>query len=238
MTSSRARQDGQPPQKQTILRRIVAARHPEPTPHNSASTEPQAGGIRLDHRPARRLNIGEYDVDGGPLVLSSPPVAWTPPLTLDDAAPHIEFWYFVSNDQGASPYMDRMFVQVSANAGPRRNVTIPEQNIHRWARVQISPTAPGEFPADQLQLHFSITDDLPGSIVEAGIDDVLFAFKGCPSCAADITGNGVTINDYFDFLTAFFSGSPLADIDNTPGVTIGDYFTFLTAFFACINCSR
>ena len=209
---------------------------PEPTPAQLGfdRTTGQGGSAWITGLLAGS-NIGEYDVDGGPLVLSSPPVAWTPPQTLDDAAPHIEFWYFVSNDQGASPYMDRMFVQVSANAGPRRNVTIPEQNIHRWARVQISPTAPGEFPADQLQLHFSITDDLPGSIVEAGIDDVLFAFTGCPSCAADITGNGVTINDYFDFLTAFFSGSPLADIDNTPGVTIEDYFNFLTAFFACIN---
>jgi len=180
-------------------------------------------------------NVNANDVDGGPLTLTSPSIPWTPPDTLDGAAPYIEFWYFVSNDQGASPYMDRMFVQVSADDSSWRNIDIPEQNIHRWSRVQLTPRAPGEFPAGNIRLRFSIEDQPPDSAVEAGIDDVRFAFTGCPSCSGDITGDGVQIDDFFNFLTAFFAGSPLADVDDNPGVTVEDYFIFLNGFFECLQ---
>ncbi len=58
---------------------------------------------------------------------------------------------------------------------------------------------------------------------------------GCPVvvCAADFNGvNGVTVQDIFDFLTAWLAGSPSADFNHVNGVTVQDIFDFLTAWLA------
>jgi hypothetical protein len=43
---------------------------------------------------------------------------------------------------------------------------------------------------------------------------------------------GVTIQDIFDFLTAFFSNDPSADFNASGAVTVQDVFDFLSAYFA------
>ncbi len=58
---------------------------------------------------------------------------------------------------------------------------------------------------------------------------------GCPvsACPADFNGvNGVTVQDIFDFLTAWLAGSPTADFNGVNGVTVQDIFDFLTAWLA------
>ncbi len=58
---------------------------------------------------------------------------------------------------------------------------------------------------------------------------------GCEAvvCAADFNGvNGVTVQDIFDFLTAWLAGSPSADFNHVNGVTVQDIFDFLTAWLA------
>lgn len=51
-------------------------------------------------------------------------------------------------------------------------------------------------------------------------------------CPADFNGmGGVTVQDIFDFLTAWFTGSPSADFNGAAGVTVQDVFDFLTAWF-------
>ncbi len=53
------------------------------------------------------------------------------------------------------------------------------------------------------------------------------------SCAADFNGvNGVTVQDIFDFLTAWLAGSPSANFNHVNGVTVQDIFDFLTAWLA------
>ncbi len=56
----------------------------------------------------------------------------------------------------------------------------------------------------------------------------------CPApCAADFNGvNGVTVQDIFDFLTAWLAGNPSADFNHINGVTVQDIFDFLTAWLA------
>jgi hypothetical protein len=69
------------------------------------------------------------------------------------------------------------------------------------------------------------------------------AFQG-PSSACGPTGNpttccpanfntvgGVTVQDVFDFLIAYFSGAPSANINGVDGVTVQDIFDFLIAYF-------
>jgi hypothetical protein len=52
-------------------------------------------------------------------------------------------------------------------------------------------------------------------------------------CLADFNGqNGVSVQDIFDFLTAWFAGAPSADINGTNGVTVQDIFDFLSLWFA------
>ncbi len=51
-------------------------------------------------------------------------------------------------------------------------------------------------------------------------------------CAADFNGqNGVTVQDIFDFLSAYFAGSTNADFNHSGGVTVQDIFDFLGAYF-------
>ncbi len=52
-------------------------------------------------------------------------------------------------------------------------------------------------------------------------------------CEADFNGvNGVTVQDIFDFLTAWLAGNSSADFNHVNGVTVQDIFDFLTAWLA------
>ncbi len=54
---------------------------------------------------------------------------------------------------------------------------------------------------------------------------------GC--CPADFNHlNGITVQDIFDFLTAWLAGEPAADFNHVNGITVQDIFDFLTAWLA------
>lgn len=54
----------------------------------------------------------------------------------------------------------------------------------------------------------------------------------CP-CTADFNRSGtIDVQDIFDYLNAWFSGSTSSDIDGASGVTVQDIFAFLNAWFA------
>ncbi len=60
-----------------------------------------------------------------------------------------------------------------------------------------------------------------------------FTLEVGAACPADFNGvNGVTVQDIFDFLTAWLAGSPSADFNHVNGVTVQDIFDFLTAWLA------
>lgn len=42
---------------------------------------------------------------------------------------------------------------------------------------------------------------------------------------------GVTVQDLFDFLAAYFTGTPASDINGSGGITVQDLFDFLAAYF-------
>ena len=53
-----------------------------------------------------------------------------------------------------------------------------------------------------------------------------------PPCVPDFDHNGtVSIQDTFDFLSAYFLSAPTADVNNSGTVTVQDIFDFLTAYF-------
>lgn len=64
---------------------------------------------------------------------------------------------------------------------------------------------------------------------------IMVQVAGCP---ADFNGvGGVTVQDIFDFLVAYFAGLPTADFNGVGGVTVQDIFDFLVAYFNSGSCS-
>jgi hypothetical protein len=52
-------------------------------------------------------------------------------------------------------------------------------------------------------------------------------------CIGDFNCSGTaTVQDIFDFLSAWFAGAPSADVNGASGVTVQDIFDFLTSWFA------
>ena len=43
---------------------------------------------------------------------------------------------------------------------------------------------------------------------------------------------GITVNDIFDFLAAWFAGDPRADFNGLGGISVQDIFDLLSAWFA------
>lgn len=57
-----------------------------------------------------------------------------------------------------------------------------------------------------------------------------------PVCRADFNGDGNrSVQDIFDFLTAYFANDAAADIDNSGDVSVQDIFDFLALYFAGCN---
>jgi hypothetical protein len=53
-----------------------------------------------------------------------------------------------------------------------------------------------------------------------------------PACPADFNmAGGVTVQDIFDFLAAYFGSDPRADFNGAGGITVQDIFDFLAAYF-------
>lgn len=71
--------------------------------------------------------------------------------------------------------------------------------------------------------------DASGRYVDSDPVKIRFDNGRCP---ADVNREGgLTVQDIFDFLAAYFTGAPVADFDRTGNVTVQDIFDFLTAYF-------
>jgi|GEM_PF-2835049 len=99
--------------------------------------------------------------------------------------------------------------------------------------------------AAQIPLHTAVLDDgagpalyvIGGFINVAGTPSDGIARFGCPlpqPCAADFNNSGgqPTVQDIFDYLTAYFSNSAQADFNDSGAISVQDIFDFLTAYFS------
>jgi hypothetical protein len=161
--------------------------------------------------------VGSADVDGGATTLLSP--------ILDLSAPgdySIRYWRWFSNDTGAQPNTEMFTVSLSGNGG---------QN---WTAVEIVGTfgtesSGGWFlhefqvadilaPTSSMQLRFVAADPDPGSLVEAGVDDVQVIRRLCdigPTFRrGDVNGDQtMDLSDAVSILFTLFGAGTIGCLD-------------------------
>ncbi len=150
--------------------------------------------------------------------------------------------------EAATPYPGCTIVTVNTPSGPQAGIHTNGQ----WLQVEMTVNQQTDFPSpiadpplsferarmNVLALRFDIFPDggtpAPFSQGTVWVDDVeLFQEAATPSCPADFDGvGGVTVQDIFGFLNAWFAGDPASDFDGVGGVTVQDIFAFLNAWFA------
>jgi hypothetical protein len=93
------------------------------------------------------------------------------------------------------------------------------------------------FGPDGLYFSELYKDTNTTSPIDRGADILRIRYIGgggacAPHCPADFNENGTaTVQDIFDFLAAYFAGTPGADFNGTGGITVQDIFDFLAAYF-------
>ena len=178
--------------------------------------------------------VGSFDVDGGATTLTSPR------LDASDAGPDAEivYWRWYSNDQGASPNTDDMPVLISNDNGSTwTTLEIVTENANAWVerRFRIADFVE---PTADIRVRFVARDLDPGSIVEAGVDDVSIVTPNCPppSQTADLAPP-LGVFNFFDvaaYLALYNAGDPAADYTLDGNLNFFDLSAYLALFNAGI----
>lgn len=178
--------------------------------------------------------VGSFDVDGGATTLTSPR------LDASDAGPDAEivYWRWYSNDQGASPNSDDMPVLISNDNGASwTTLEVVTENANAWVerRFRIADFVE---PTADVRVRFIARDLDPGSIVEAGVDDVSIVTPNCPppSQTADLAPP-LGVFNFFDvaaYLALYNAGDPAADYTLDGNLNFFDLSAYLTLFNAGI----
>jgi hypothetical protein len=118
-------------------------------------------------------SIGEADVDGGKTTLMTPVFD----LTQVDQ-PEVRYWRWYTNDLGNNPGEDTWVVQISSDGGQgwvdlERTTASENSWVERSFVVSDYVT-----PSDAVVVRFVASDEINGSLVEAGVDD--FLITGAP----------------------------------------------------------
>lgn len=161
-------------------------------------------------------------------------------------------FYFRENlavdPEATTPYPGCTVVMVNTPNGMQKGIHTNGQ----WLQLTMTVNQQTDFPTtiadppqsferarmNMLALRFDIFPDggtpAPYSQGTVWVDDLeLFQEPATPSCPADFDGmGGVTVQDIFGFLNAWFANDISADFDHMGGVTVQDIFSFLNAWFA------
>jgi hypothetical protein len=157
----------------------------------------------------------------------------------------VSFWLWfcnTRNDQVTAT--DSFLVDVTSNASAAtptwtNALTVGPNdptlaNLGGWRRYSIDLGSVTTLTS-QVRLRFVAREFNPAAVVEAALDDFALVSFSCaaPTCAADFNADGVRApQDIFDFLNAYFAGSPRADFNNDGIRSPADIFAYLNAYFA------
>lgn len=177
--------------------------------------------------------IGAADLDGGTTTLTSPLMDATA-LT---GTPFVSYYRWYSNDQGADPNSDSMPVEISNDNGANwTQLELVTENAGAWVHRSFR-VADFVSPTDQIRIRFRARDLSPGSIVEAGVDDVRLEFVVCApppaSCPGNANGDGLV--DFQDISSVlanwgadYGGGTGPGDADESGVVNFDDVTSVLT----------
>ncbi len=174
---------------------------------------------------------------------------WNPAV----APVNIEFIQTASFGGSRFPlsYMDRAYVTLSGptyasgagtstrkcitefsdlvTVGPDGKLAVPPRTVARYSGTGRSSVA--ALAAGPDGLYFSDLYEETGAGGATGAGANIFRLRHF--CPADFNGvGGLSVQDVFDFLAAYFDGSPTADFNASGTVTVQDIFDFLAAYFA------
>ena len=177
-------------------------------------------------------SLGENDIDGGTTTLLSPAFDGT---AIDGGTVSYIRWY--SNDAGAAPNADSMFVRISNDGGA--SWTLVEEvteNAGSWVTVslEIDDFLP---PTSEMRLRFEASDLGEGSLVEAGVDLLVYGGVECEDgeiCIADLNGDAVVNGGDIGLLLAQFGEAGSADFDGSGTVNGADLGFMLAEWGVCI----
>ncbi len=129
--------------------------------------------------------VSEADVDNGVTTLTSPLMD----ATGGDAFIKYARWY--SNNRGASANIDSMPVLISNDDGASWTlIEDVNENLEAWVTKEFRVSDFVE-PTNLMRVRFIARDLPPGSIVEAGVDDVRIIVRSCGALVgADLDGDG------------------------------------------------
>lgn len=167
--------------------------------------------------------LGDHDVDGGATTLTSPVMDAT-----GEGVAFISYARWYSNATGSNPGQDSMPVYISNNNGASW-VLLEDvsENAGTWVVKQFRISDFVE-PTAQMKLRFVARDLDPGSIVEAGVDEIRITRAVCqppPVCPGDIV-NTVTLQPPSDGL---IDGADLAYLIGEWGVNPGSVADIVTS---------
>jgi hypothetical protein len=179
-------------------------------------------------------NSGNSDVDDGSTTLTSP-------LFDVDAASTVRYAYwFNDTSAGALSGADAFVVEYSLNNG------LSWTEARRYTTASPAWREDGfDLPASSIggsaRVRFTVSDDNPQNIVEAGVDAFAVEALVCedlgPVCTADVAPafGSLDVNDVIEFVNAFNANGSLADIAPVGGdglVNVNDVIEFVNSFNA------
>lgn len=137
--------------------------------------------------------------------------------------PAVDGWLFVQSAFGLGQF------------GPVTSVdtTTPPYNGTHQLISNLHPAIPGAFHSSTAvdRMTPRLVDNSPRF---APVWRYMLDGAAPPVCPADFNGvGGVTVQDIFDFLAAYFVPDPRADFNGVGGISVQDIFDFLGAYFAC-----
>jgi hypothetical protein len=204
----------------------------DPQEVSSGGTITQPGD---DHTPDGTLcfvtgplagnSAGDYDVDGGPTHLTSPP------LELEGLDAEISYWrwYHISTE-----WNDELVIEVSNDDGANWTTVESIDDRQTWTYVKwyVSDFVT---PTNQVRVRFTADDSPNDSLVEALIDDFAVSVLECEEseCPEDINGDGVVDTEDLLILLGNWGNAGDGDVDGDGVVGTADLLMLLAAWGEC-----
>ena len=189
-----------------------------------------AGGLCYvtDHRAG--TSAGQYDVDGGATILTSPAFDAVTAPGLARSGSYVSYWRWFSNDRGPQPGVDTLQVQITASGSTWVTLETVKENAGVWVHreFRIDDYLP---PGASMRLRLIASDGAEDSVVEGAIDDIQVRVAGCESCYPDCNADGsLNLADFGCFTTRFALGQFYADCNGDFSLNLADFGCFTTKF--------